>query len=378
MIQKELLDNTTDTFMVIDIKKPQPVFFPKEESQVFQNKEYDWIAADPEKNSDNQSQEAFDQRATGSYLPLNSSHTATDFIGATSINVPINIKDEFTDFTVYDLNSNTTKNLYEDTDAAQKLNTITNGIHRLRVPKNCFNTILDSSDTDAIEANGGSTTKKNYGLYYISIRPKYVETVITNVINKKHIAWDDIEDNDAGSGNPDFFRRNIYECDKNDFMDTPWSFETNPEQSGRLLGSVVEIWDANGIDLKQVKVMIENIFNFPYSGLDMQFGLSPDNMGYDPVSQIINVGDIIRVYPRETYFNEVTLEVAYKDTYLQVENMVSFMINDVARDMQTGSYQVYDEKGLKVEPTGLITGNVKHRYQISQTDRFEIRRRIKE
>ena len=122
--------------------------------------------------------------------------------------------------------------------------------------------------------------------------------------------------------------------------------------------------------------MNENIFNFSVI-TPMQIVLSPDNMGYDASTQNPNVGDILRIYPRETFFDEVIIEVNYKDKYLQIENMISFILNDVARDMKTGTYQVYDDKGLKVETTGVITGNVIHRYQISSTDRAEIRKRIK-
>lgn len=376
MIKTELLDNTADSFVVVEVTKPQPGFFPKEESQLFQSREFDYTSENPQKNSEDSGEEAFAQRATGSYLPLNSSHTATDYIGVGVYDIPTNIKDEFINFNSYDLTANTSKSLYEDSDTNEKISRIKNGLQRLRLPKNCFNTILDASDTAGIEANGGSNLKKNFGLYYVTVSPKYVESVITGLTQRRHFQWADIPSNNAGGGEPEYRRRNIYECDKTDFLDTPWGFEDNPEQSGRLYGSVVEIWDANGIDLKQTKIMMENTFSFADSGI-MSFALSPDNMGYDPANQIVGVGDIIRVFPRETYFNEIVLEVAYKDQYLQIENMVSFMINDVARDMQTGSYQIYDDKGLKVEPTGLITGNVKHKYQITQTDRHEIRRRIK-
>jgi len=376
IIKQDLYDNTVDTFVAVEGKKQQFGFFPKEESQMFSSQKYNFVATSETDNSDNQDAEAFTHRATGSYLPLNSSHTATDYIGAVTINVPYTILDNFAQFKFYDITNDEVKDLYESDDTVAKLKTIMNGLQTLRIPKNVFNEILDPNDEDGIAANNGSAIVKKYGNYYIIIKPKYIETSITAINEKAHFPWANVSDNNNGSGSPITKRRDIIECDKNDFLETSWLFENNPEQSGRLYGSIVEVWDASGTTLKQTKILMENIFNFESSD-PLQLVLSPDNFGYDPASQAPGVGDLLRIYPRETFFNEVTIEISYKDKYLQIENMISFMLNDVARDMTTGSYQVYDDKGFVVESTGIITGNVLHKYQISQTDRYELRKRIK-
>ena len=377
MIKKELYDNTKENFLVFETQKQQPVFFPKEESQMFESKSFDYLTPNANVMSNNQDADAFANRNASNYIPLNSSHTATDYIGAVNLTVPFNIKDEFIDFKYYNLLTDKLENFYEVTDTVQKIKNISVGVQRVRIPINIFNKVLDPiADIAEILNGGGDNVIKNFGKYYLFIKPKYIETFISNVLEKSHVSFSDMPTNNDGQNAPIEKRRTIYECNKTDFLNSPWNFNTEPNQSGRLFGSVVEIWNSAATELKQVKVMNENIFNFGNS-TEMKFVLSPDNFGYDPSEQVGAIGDIIRVYPRETYFNEVVIEIEYKDEYLKLENMISFMLNDVARDMKTGSYQVYDDKGLKVEDTGLITGSVIHRWQISQTDRYELRKRIK-
>lgn len=376
MIKKDLYDNSVNDFVVLEPKKQQAVFFPKEESQMFIGKESNYVSADTSLMSDNQDLDSFANRALGGYLPLNSSQTATDYIGAINMQVPFSLQDSFVDINFYDVQRDVFQTLFDDTDTTQKIKSIVNGLQTLRLPSNVFNTLITTTDIDAIMANGGSPYINNYGYYYIFIKSKFIQSTISNVIPRTHISWEDLASNNDGTGTPINKRRTIYECDKADFENTPWLLENSPEQSGRLFGSVVEVWDTTLTTLKQIKIMNENVFNFSVAD-EMQFVLTPDNMGYDSPTQEISNGDIIKVYPRETYFNEIVIEINYKDKYLQIENMISFMLNDVARDTQTGAYQIYDDAGLTVEPTGLITGNVIHRYQISQTDRFELRKRIK-
>lgn len=377
MITKELYDNTKENFLVFETKKQQPVFFPKEESQMFESKSFDYLSPNANVMSDNQDAEAFANRNSPNYIPLNSSHTATDYIGAVNLTVPFNIKDEFVNFKYYNLLTDKLENFYEVTDTVEKIKNLSIGVQRIRIPINIFNKVLNPI-TDAGEiANGGlDNLIKNFGKYYLFIKPKFIQTFISNVLEKSHVSFSDMPTNNDGANVPIEKRRTIYECAKTDFLASPWNFDTEPNQSGRLFGSVVEIWNSAATELKQIKIMNENVFNFNDPS-EMKFVLSPDNFGYDPSEQVGGIGDIIRVYPRETYFNEVVIEIDYKDEYLKLDNMISFMLNDVARDMKTGSYQVYDDKGLKVEETGLITGSVIHRWQISQTDRYELRKRIK-
>jgi hypothetical protein len=377
MIKSDLFDNTKEAFIVFETSKQQPAFYPKEESQMFQSKDFDYVTGDANNSSVNQDSEAFSQRATGSYLPLNSSHTATDYIGATNVKVSYTISDTFSDFKLYDLTKAELKDLYSNTDTAAKLKKVVNGLNSIRIPVNIFNTILSPSDEAAIIANGNDPIVKNYGLYYVIIKPKYVQSVISRIEPRAQYDWTDIPANNDGSGNPIQKRRTVYFCDIDDFKSTVWNFEGNGKQSSRLFGSVIEVWDSSGENLKQVKVVMENQGDFS-SDAEMGFVMSPDNVGYDPASQNPSIGDVIRVYPRETYFDDIVIEVNYKDKYLQVENMIAFMLNDVARDVLTGGYSIYDDKGFTVDTNGTLTGNVIHRYQISATDRYELRKRIKQ
>jgi hypothetical protein len=312
---------------------------------------------------------------------INSSHTATDYIGATTATVTAVIADNFADFKIWDINSGSVSDLYDVSDSTVKAKFIRTGFQTLRIPANKLNTIL--TDQDAIEANNNSNIKKNFGQYYFIVAPKYVQTVIGNVILRKHTEWLDMGANGSPtvSGihiqiNPDDKRRTIYECDKDNFKTLPWDFETSGEQSGRLYGSIVEIWDSTQTTLKQVKVMTENEFNFNTSD-SMRFVLYPDNVGYDTPEQAIISGDIVRIYPRESYFNQIVLEVNYKDKTLQVENLLAFMLNDTVRDMMTGIYEIYDNNGFTIDSSGNYTGNVVNRFQIFQTDKNEARKRIK-
>jgi len=365
MITKLITDNTIENFIVFDITKQQIGALPKEESQMFQDKTSDWITSGDEENeSENSDIPAFSNPS------LNSSHTPTDYIGALNIKVPYKILDDFADFKLINP-SNVISNLFDSTDIVKKVTMIQNGVGNLRIPKNKFNTILTVQSE--IE-NNGSDLIKNYGDYYILISPKYIEATITNIIHKKHIVRTSVSSNN-NSGIPFFKRRDIYECNKTSFIDTIWNF-LGPQQ-GRLYGSVVEIWDSNNTELKQIKIMTENNFNFSNNSAP-QFVLYPNNMGYDAPTQKIAVGDVIRIFPRETYFDSVLIKIEYKDEYSEINNLVSFMINDVVRDVKTGVYEIYDDKGVNIDSTsGNFLGNVLHRYQISATDRYEIRKRIK-
>lgn len=313
--------------------------------------------------------------------PINSSHTATDYIGAATMTVTANIVDDFADFKIWTLATGSVDELFEDGDTTEKAKFITNGFQTLRIPANKLNTILTTQDE--IEANNNSNVRKNFGQYYFIVSPKYIQTVVGNVIDRKHVEWLDMLDNadQTVSGvhiqyNPADKRRKIYECDKVDFEGLPWDFESSGEQSGRLFGSIVEVWDSTSTTLKQVKVMTENEFNFDTAD-SMRFVLYPDNVGYDAPLQEIISGDILKIFPRETYFNQIVVEINYKDKTLQIENLLAFMLNDTVRDMLTGIYEIYDNNGFTIDETGNYSGTVLNRYQVFSTDKTEARKRIK-
>jgi hypothetical protein len=182
IIKEELLDNTVDSFIIINPTKPQLAFFPKEESQMFTSKtpNYNGVITgqhtDYVNESENTDTRAFINRTkaeaadvtkiggtnSGDYAEynfkttdVNSSHTATDYIGATSINVPTVLDDEFVNFSLYIAATNSRTPLYDASDTATKISNIVSGIQRVRIPANALNETLE--DEAEIEANGGST-----------------------------------------------------------------------------------------------------------------------------------------------------------------------------------------------------------------------------
>lgn len=423
ILQKQITDNTQDVFVVINPSKQQIAFFPKEESQMFTSKSSTFTGTrptgfinDPDTESESTDTRAFIQRAkneaygqsdsaldyTGVWggVPfdatnlsllykyklqnINSSHTETDYIGAVNIDVPAIINPAYATFKLYNLQTATLSDLYASTDSAAKIVNVLTGFQTLRIPQNVLNTVL--TDETAIIANNSSPIIPNYGLYYITVSPNYIRTTVANIVNRRQVDWLNMPSNgelsyDSVNENliiaPDSQRRNVYECNKTDFQSLPWNFEASNLQSGRLYGSVVEIWDSTETTLKQVKTMAENEFNFSDSGAQPHFTLYPDNVGYDAPSQLPGVGDILRIYPRETSFNQFIIEVNYINGSLQIQNLLSFMMNDAVRDITTGTYEIYDNIGFTLDSSGNFNGNVIQRYNVFKAGNFEARKVIK-
>lgn len=420
IIKQDLFDNTIDSYVVINPTKQQVAFYPKEESQMFTSKESTFTGNrpasfqnDPETESENTDTRAFIQRAKDDTagipidysdfyggLPggatsqgngykynlhnINSSHTETDYIGAANVEIPAIINETFATFNLYNLTTNTTSILYTVDDTAAKIRSIINGMQSVRIPKGIFNTTL--TDETAIIANNNSPLVKNYGFYYVAIAPLYVRTTVANIIQRNHYDWYNLYVNgelayDGGNSllkiTPITQRRTVYECTKADFQNLPWNFETSGLQSGRLYGSVVEVWDSGETVLKQTKVMMENEFNFSNVDANAHFALSPDNVGYDSPAQKVSTGDVLRIYPRETYFNQMIIEVNYQNSFTQIQNLLAFMMNDAVRDITTGVYQIYDDNGFQIDTSGNINGTVLSAFQLFNTGKYEARKVIK-
>lgn len=407
ILKYDITDNTVDNDVIINPTKQQLVFFPKEESQMFQGKSFDFsVDTDKTTITENNDMLAFVNRIKdestsmpidplGYGLPgttgvgvddyyhrnerINSSHTPTDYIGASSISVPTILNENFCDFKL--INGNSEEELYVNTTTS--LDIITPGIQRVKIPQNRFNTILTNS-TDIIN-NGGDNLIRNYGKYYIKIAPKGIEIQVVDLERHHHQPWESMRDNvDITMDGPNAFfnplkkRRSVVYCDKSDFLNSLWNFESSSNQSGRLYGSIVEIWDSSLTELKQTKVITENIFDFNndttnYSKLVLQ----PDIIGYDTMSQALVAGDFLRIYPRETYFNQIILEINYLDKLKEINSLVRFMLNDVVRDMETGIVEIYDDNGLSIDSNGSFNGTVSQRYQIQQEGKFELRKKLK-
>lgn len=351
MLKQEIFNNEKDTFLPIEVKKQIVAFYPKEESQMFQTL-----------NSENTDKPAFDYSTNG--VLLNSSHTATDYIGAATKTVPCNILEEYANFNLTDLDSGTTRNLFADSDIASKLSLVNTGVQLLRIPRNVFGYEVE-------DENGVFVFNKKFGKWLISITPKFLNTNIINIVEKEHVPYEDISSNNAGDDTPVSKRRDIIFVDLTDFQNTIWEFE-NESEGGVLYDSIVEVWDGSNTRLKSIKVISEAFI----SNSEAKLVLYPNNFGFDSSTNEYSIGDNLRIYPKETYFDKVLIDVDFKDENKKIENLVAFMLNDVVRDMLTGTFDIYDDQGFQIDQDGNFTGKVIKRYQISATDRHELRRNI--
>lgn len=311
--------------------------------------------------------------ASGTDPHLLSNFTPTQYIGMTKFDVPTNIKLSFADFNLYDPITGSNASFLGNTS----IQNIQTGVQLLKIKANCFSTIL--TDPEEIEANGGSNIKYNFGSYFLTVRPKYIQTTVTQIQPRRHYEFSKLSDNQTTSNGfqvPAYKRRTVIVGSNNDFRNSPWSFESQPNQAGRLLGSVVEVWNSAGTELKQIKVIAENALGFNFGSL-YSFVLSPDNVGYDPTSQEVAVGDILRVYPRESYFNQIVVAINFEDSSANIKAALQYMMNDVARDMKTGVYEVYDQNGLSIDSAGNFNGTVVQKYQVEQFGQYEIRKKIR-
>jgi len=385
IIKETILDNTTDQYIVINPTAPNLAFYPKEES--FMLPQFDWDITPPATDTKTsvyvaQTSEWSNHKASGSTIPINSRASATDYIGATIQSLPYYIREQFANFTYYNpkvnglftlggsLDPTIELDLFDSTDTVPKLGLIFNGLQALRIPADRFNVTL--TNQEEIIANGNEIVRKDYGKYYIKISPKYIDVEINSITDRQHKPWPDI----IG----DEYRRKFYGFDSTPFENQPWDFEYKigtVAPSGRLFGSIVEILDASKTTIKQTKVCMDNII-IPVDGIGSAV-LSPDIVGMEAYNQAPAVGDILRFYPRETYFNPILIELEYKNNSSTLEAAIRYLKNDIARDLNTNIIQVYDDNGISVDSQGNVNGVVTEAYQISvsQNGQQELRRQLK-
>ena len=372
----ELTDNSVDKYVLINPTKQQFFSVAKEESQMFPSADYNFSGVVPSDytNDPNWQTENRDiQISTTTDTHLNASFMPLDYIGMSNYNIPVFISELFSDIKLYDVNNGSINNFYA---SSGNLQNISNGVQLMKIPANIFNTTL--TDPVAIANNGGSNILNNYNSYYILVSPKYVQSTISQITPAVNYEFSLNYLNTITIGGqvlPAQKRRRIYSCPNEDFKLLPWNFEAQPNQAGRLLGSVIEIWDSTATVLKQTKIVNENDLNFTETLA--KFVISPDNVGYDPIEYQTAPGDVVRIYPRETYFNQFILEVNYVDNTKTIKAALEFMLNDVARNMSNGIYEVYDDAGVTVDTAGNFEGNVIQKYQISQYGIFELRKKLK-
>ena len=185
----------------------------------------------------------FDRNFSASFMP-------TNYIGLSVYNIPTIIDENYSNIKL--LNNGVLSPFY---NSIGNLTNLMNGLQFVKIPATEFATIL--YDPVQIAANGGNVILWDYRKYHMIISPKYVETNILNIDFKKHYPFEKLSSNlTIGVEDlPTYKRRNIYYCSNNDFKNTVWNFEGQPNQSGRLLGSVVEIWNSDGTILKQQKII---------------------------------------------------------------------------------------------------------------------------
>jgi hypothetical protein len=383
IINFSLKDHSLNVFVPFAAQTPMFATYPHIYSQLFdaRNSNTNPAALQASTNSfTNPTSPYFAQRIT----------TPTEYIGAATLPVLHSVNETFALFTYVAeatissaADSIAEINLYTANDVEQKINTVFHGLQTLRIPKNRFDTVL--TDQAAIDANNGSIYKPNLGKYYVRICPKYIDTTIAGVITKVDntdafkqalAAGATFTGTEYASLNNSYQgQRNLYLLDKEPFKGTPWAFEQTPNQRGRLYGSVVEVWNSTKTILKTTKVMAENIINPAVGGNDI-CALEYDAFGFDADGQKPSQGDILRIYPRETYFDPISIELDYVGAGNSVLELIRFMKNDVARNLVTGVYEIYDDKGISIDAQKNISGTVIQAYQISKEGTYEIRRGV--
>jgi hypothetical protein len=368
LINYILEDHTQNQYVTFQATKKQFVFFTKEESWQFQGREYNYTptVSDPSLYSTADTFSETNQHlanAGANTIPINSANAATDYIGSSIMTLPTIIKEQFADISyvyINDFNSLTNNILPQEQPLfiigeTNQIVTIYNGLQALRIPPNKF---IDSNNNNM-----------SYGKYMIKIVPKFIDTSVQAITNRKHQQWP-INPNLAEG------RRKLYKVDNNPFKGTLWNFEASPYQSGRLFGSVVEVWDPSKTVLKTTKVLMENTLDLQSSAI-ASLVLTPDLVGFESVNEVISIGDILRIYPRETYFDSIFINLDFVKKNNSINDVLAYLRNDAVRDLTgTGIIEIYDDDGITIDSQGAVQGNVILTYQITSDGKKEIRKRI--
>lgn len=223
---------------------------------------------------------------------------------------------------------------------------------------------VSASDTDIV---------KNLGKYYIKISPKYFDLKITNVTNGNHYSISELAVTSA-SATP---RATVLTTDLGDsktgVSSYPWNFGAYPLMSGRLFGSICEVWEAGFVRMKIQKTVGENQLNTTLNVGSIV--LQPDLIGMESGNNYPSTNNILRIYPRETYFDPIFIEVDYTST-TSIEDLIKYLMNDAVRDTKTGIMEIYDNNGITIDASGNVNGKVVQSFQISQENDLEIRKRV--
>lgn len=359
MVSTILTDNSVDQFIAIEPTKQITAEQLVEESMVFEGREpgYDPNDSDAEKALTSGESTVIDDvlvfANTGTKQRISSSISPSDYSGHYNKIIPTTISQEYADFWFYKHGEFIQQPLFDDS-SQQKLLTLEPGLQFIRIPASVF--------------------ENQFGVYYLSIAPKYIQVQISNVIPKEHHYWGTTLDDRVG----DSRRRNVYQFGLSAFTDTAWEFEVpyssqiTSLQRNRLVGSVVQC--ISGGLVKNTKIITNDFLDFSQNIGNIV--LSPDFMGFDSPNDIISTGDIIRIYPKETAFDKIIIKLEYTDNSISPVSLAGYLLNDAVRDLKTGIIEIYDEQGVTINNQGIPEGNVILSYQVSQEGNKEIRRNL--
>jgi len=367
MIKFELNNNNILNFVPFKGTKPLFAFPPSDEMGQWTKRahDYDGINSVTSTESVDAVTDVIAAANQGYNIPMENKYSKPNHFGVINHTVPCLINQDKADFKYFylDLNSDLSQysnpsnieswlsDFYESNDNF-KVATLFTGLQFLKIPIDKFEDI--------------------YGNYYIKVSPKYIETTITNLIPRVQIP---LIGNVGTQTSP---YREVIQVDKLPFNGTIWNFDslTNLMQRGRLLGSVVEIWDSSKQILKQTKLITEDdVYNNNSSSI-AKLILSPDTIGFDAPSEVATIGDVLKIYPRESYFNPLFFEISYQKNEDNLQNFVKYMKNDASRDLTNNIIEIFDDAGITIDGNGNVNGNVIMSYQIIKVGNKEVRIKI--
>ena len=381
MLEKKIIDNDIDNWILIEPEKYIFGELPKEESQMFFGKEFQYNndfttttdvnkrGVDNRKIIDSNTNFPLNKEDALNKTLINSSVTETDYAGIINKKIKTLLDQNFCDIKYYKEDIWDIKDVYGE-EFIQKFKIVGNN-QFFKLPKFLFKkeSNTPSLDPDVVES------VNDYGIFYITIEPKYIETEIVDINLKEHYKYDNILNTlGLGIGN----RRNIYKLNFNDFQNTIWQFEDNftndkPILSNRLLGSLVVNKQLNGL-YKNEKIITNDLLDFDLN--EVFICLSPDYMGVDSAYNKFNTNDTIRIYPQDKYFEPFIIRIDFLKDLTDTDRIKNYLLNDAVRDLKTNLIEIYDENGVTIEDNGQLSGKVKLAFQVIENQGKEIRKNI--
>lgn len=377
MIEKKITDNNIENWVLIEAYKNLFAELPKEESQMFYGKEFEFYSNNTEKKFKgvNNTQEVIERVSVEQPLDnikvnqirINSPISETDYAGIINNKVKVLIENNLCNITYFKEGDWNINNLFESNNTTKFR--LINDMQFLNIPIGVFkkeNIIENSDDEEFIN---------DFGTFYIKIEPYFIETTIDIVNKKEHLFYnkDDLELIVFEEGN----RRNIYEIDIEPFKNTPLNFEsigTNKiAWSNRLLGSIVYNKKSNGLN-NNIKIITNDYFDFINNKAFIC--LSPDYMGVDNLNNRFYEGNTIKIYPNECYFEPIVIKIDFSKEIFENEQIKKFLLNDAVRDFENNIIEIYDDNGIAVEDNGQISGRVYSSFQVIEQQGKEIRKKL--